>query len=137
MDAKPVRVFRPIAARQAPRLPATLRRRRPRAYAEWAALQRWGRLPVWEESPPGHLLRAAREAAGLTQEALARRLDCSQQAVAQAERADANPTIGFARRWAEATGAPCRLTLTLPEVETSRPSPEGPFRAAADPERLR
>jgi DNA-binding XRE family transcriptional regulator len=110
-----VRVFRPIAARQALPLSPTLRRRRPRAYAEWAALRRWGRLPAWEESPPGYLLRAARETAGFTQEALARRLDCSQQAVAQAERADANPTLGFARRWAQATGTQCRFTLTLPD----------------------
>lgn len=106
-----MRTFREIGPRPAPPLPDTLRRRRPRAYAEWAALRRWGRLPTWEESPPGYLLRAARETAGLTQKALARRLDCTQQAIAQAERADANPTVGFVRRWASATGA--RLGLTL------------------------
>jgi DNA-binding XRE family transcriptional regulator len=94
-----------------PPLPPGVRRRRPRAYAEWRALRRWGELPAWEEAPPGYLLREAREAAGLTQQQLARRLDCTQQAVAQAERSQANPTVNLVRRWAEATGT--RLCFEL------------------------
>ena len=85
-----------------PLLPA-LMRRRPRAYAEWKALQRWQKLPEWEEAPPGYLLRLAREQAGFTQQTLADRLGCSQQAIAQAERAASNPTIALLRQWAAAT----------------------------------
>lgn len=103
--------YRLLRAERVPPLPAGVRRRRPRSYLEWRALRRWGRLPAWEESPPGYLLREARDEAGWTQEQLARRLGCSQQAVAQAERAQANPTIDLMRRWAEATGR--RLVVEL------------------------
>lgn len=111
MGERPMRVYGPAAGIDLPPLAPGLRRRRPRAWAEWKALRRWGRLPEWEESPVGYLLREAREGAGLTQARLAARLDCSQQAVAQAERADANPTVGLVRRWAAATGT--RLSLIL------------------------
>ncbi|MBC8646203.1 MAG: helix-turn-helix transcriptional regulator [Thermoanaerobaculia bacterium] len=90
---------------------AQLKRRRPRAYYEWKALRRWGKLPGWEISPPGYLLRLARERASLTQSGLASRLRSTQQAVAQAERWDANPTVAFMERWANACGA--RLTLEI------------------------
>jgi transcriptional regulator with XRE-family HTH domain len=50
------------------------------------------------------LLRRTREAAGLTQVELAGKLGHTQQAVAQAERSDSNPTIRFLRRWAAACG---------------------------------
>ena len=86
-------------------------RTRPRAYAEWKALRRWGQIPSWERTPPGYVLRETREAADLTQADLARRLGTSQQAVAQAERSIANPTIDFMRRWAEACGARFRFEL--------------------------
>jgi transcriptional regulator with XRE-family HTH domain len=86
-------------------------RRRPRRFPEWKALRSWGRLPAWELEPVGYLLRAAREAAGLTQAELARRLGCTQQAVAQAERWESNPTVGFIRRWAEACGSKLKLVL--------------------------
>ena len=82
-----------------------LRRNRPRAYEEWRALYRWGRLPTWEETPAGYLLRFAREAGGFTQKEMARRLGCSQQAVAQAERWQSNPTVRFLRRWCRAARA--------------------------------
>jgi transcriptional regulator with XRE-family HTH domain len=75
-------------------------------------------LPSWEVSPPGYLLREARERADLTQADLAVRLGCSQQAVAQAERWDSNPTVGFLRSWADATGK--RLALEL--VAASEPT---------------
>jgi DNA-binding XRE family transcriptional regulator len=90
-----------------PRLP----RRRPRSFEEWAALRRWRRLPAEEQLVPGYLLRAAREEGGLTQQDLARRLGCSQQAVSQAERWSANPTAELMRAWAEATGR--RLEIEL------------------------
>jgi DNA-binding XRE family transcriptional regulator len=98
---------RPLLAK----LPKGLVRRRPRRFAEWKALRGWGRLPAWELEPVGYVLRLAREETGLTQTELARRLDCSQQAVAQAERWEGNPTVEFMRRWAEACGS--RLSLRL------------------------
>ena len=84
------------------RLPSNLVRRRPRSYLEWKTLRRWGKLPAWEDDPTGYLLRDLREKAGWTQQALARRLECSQQAVAQAERWESNPTIRFIKAWAGA-----------------------------------
>ncbi len=82
-----------------------LSRARPRAFAEWQALQRWGKLPFWEQAVAGYLLRGAREQAGLTQKLLGEKLGVSQQAVAQAERWSANPTVEFMRRWADACGS--------------------------------
>jgi DNA-binding XRE family transcriptional regulator len=93
------------------RLPPGLVRRKPRAFAEWKALRRWGKLPAWEVQPAGFLLRSAREDAGLSQSELAQRLGCSQQAVAQSERWRSNPTVAFMRRWAEACGSEMSLTL--------------------------
>jgi len=83
----------------------------PRAFAEWQTLRRWGKLPLREPAVPGYLLRDARERAGLTQKVLAQRLGVSQQAIAQAERWEANPTVGFLRRWAVACGATLRVEL--------------------------
>ena len=88
---------------------ASIARQRPRSFAEWQALRRWGKLPEWERGVAGYLLRASRETAGLTQAELGTRLGASQQAVAQAERWTANPTIGFMRRWAAA----CGVAITL------------------------
>jgi DNA-binding XRE family transcriptional regulator len=85
-------------------LPTNLLRRRPRVYQEWKVLKDWGKLPAWESMPPGYLLREVREAASLTQAAMSMRLDCSQQAVAQAERWEANPTAKFMQQWAAAVG---------------------------------
>ena len=92
-------------------LPTGLQRRRPRRYAEWKALRAWGKLPAWEPAPDGFLMREAREKADLTQAALAERLGCSQQAIAQAERWNANPTTDFVRRWARACGAALKLEI--------------------------
>jgi DNA-binding XRE family transcriptional regulator len=88
-----------------------LERRRPRAYEEWLALASWGRLPRQERQVPGYLLRRARERARLSQQELANRLGCSQQAISQAERWQSNPTVGFMEAWALATG--CNLELGL------------------------
>ena len=99
-----MRTFTAPPERELPELSPRIRRRRPRDYIEWKTLRRWGKLPDWEDSPAGYLLREARERAGLTQAELAERLSCSQQAVAQAEHPDANPTVRFLRRWAAATG---------------------------------
>ena len=93
------------------RLPRGLVRRRPRSFAEWKALRSWKKLPAWEPEPPGFLLRLSREEAGMTQADLARRLGASQQSVAQAERWNANPTVEFMRRWADACGARLRISL--------------------------
>lgn len=93
-------------------LPKGLVRRRPRRFAEWKALRGWGKLPSWELEPVGYLLRVAREGAGLTQAELAHRLGCSQQAVAQAERWEGNPTVELMRRWADACGSRVKIKLT-------------------------
>lgn len=95
-------------------LPPGARRRRPRDYLEWRTLYRWGRIPAWEESPPGYLLREARERVGLSQAALAVRLGCSQQAVARAERGDSNPTVDLLRRWSAATGLELLISFEAP-----------------------
>ncbi len=79
-----------------------LTRRRPRNYIEWTTLRRWGKLPEREAFVPGFNLRHAREEAGITQAELAQKLGVTQQAVAQAERWDSNPTIAFIKRWADA-----------------------------------
>ena len=96
------------------RLPTGLVRSRPRGYAEWKALRRWGKLPSWEVEPPGYLLRLAREEAKLTQRELAERVGCSQQAVAQAERWRSNPTLELMRRWAAACGARLKIDVRVP-----------------------
>jgi DNA-binding XRE family transcriptional regulator len=92
-------------------LPKGLIRRRPRRFAEWKALRGWDKLPPWEIEPVGYIMRLARERAGLTQTDLARRLGCSQQAVAQAERWESNPTVDLIRTWAKACGSNVRIEL--------------------------
>ena len=110
------------APRERPALPRTsLRRRKPRAYDEWRALRRWGRVPYWEVDPPGYLLRETREAAGFTQGGLAARLGCTQQAIAQAERFTSNPTIEFVREWARALGQNAVLEFTGDEAGAAPP----------------
>jgi transcriptional regulator with XRE-family HTH domain len=66
--------------------------------------------------------RVAREAVGLTQSELARRLRCTQQAVAQAERWLSNPTVDFVRRWARACGSTARIEIAQ---EAGKRKPEG------------
>ena len=92
-------------------LSARVRRRRPRSYLEWKTLRRWGALAPWEETPIGYLLRHAREEADLTQREMGRRLGCSQQAVAQAERWASNPTIRFVRDWMRTLGRKVDIAL--------------------------
>jgi DNA-binding XRE family transcriptional regulator len=92
-------------------LPDGLVRRRPRRFAEWKALRAWGKLPSWEAEPVGYLMRLAREKAALTQGELARRLGCSQQAVAQAERWESNSTVDFLRRWAAACDSKVEIRI--------------------------
>ena len=91
-----------------------LRRTRPRSFIEWKTLRRWGKLPAWEADSAGYLLRLTREEAGLTQKDLAKGLRSTQQAVAQAERWNSNPTVEFFRRWAKECGATVQLHLTHP-----------------------
>ncbi|HMF10593.1 MAG TPA: helix-turn-helix transcriptional regulator [Thermoanaerobaculia bacterium] len=67
------------------------------------------RKTATEDAPVGDLLRHAREQAGLTQAELAHQFRCTQQAIAQAERAETNHTIEFLRRWAKA----CKKQLSI------------------------
>jgi DNA-binding XRE family transcriptional regulator len=97
-----------------------LARNRPRTFAEWKALRRWGKLPIWERGIVGYRLRALREAAGLTQKSLAARLGVTQQAVAQAERWESNPTVDLLRRWAAACDATLEIRL---DQRTATPTP--------------
>ena len=85
---------------------------KPRRFEEWSALRRWNQLPPWEPIRPGYLLREAREAAELTQAELAKRLGVSQQAVAQTERPDANPTVALLETWGRALGIELRIELS-------------------------
>lgn len=105
-----LRVIKPSHTALAFPLPA-LSRKRPRVFEEWKSLRRWGRLGDEERYVPGYQLRLAREQAGLSQQELAGRLGCSQQAVSQAERWSANPTVRFIEAWARATDR--RLVLEL------------------------
>ena len=106
-----MKIYTAPAARDLPVPDYGARRRKPRDYFEWRALRRWGKLPAWEDSPPGYLLREARETAGITQGELSRRLGRSQQAIAQAERWSSNPTAAFIRAWADALALELRIAL--------------------------
>jgi len=99
-----MRFYRALRRKSPPALPAGMYGLRPRSFVEWKTLRGWGKLPPWDLEPAGYLLRLARESAGLTQQELARKLECSQQAVAQAERWNSNPTVDLLRRWAAACG---------------------------------
>ena len=76
-----------------------LTRRRPRDFREWRTLREWGKLPQRKAQQPGYVLRSIRQDAGLTQKQLAERLQITQQAVSQAERWNANPTVGLMFAW--------------------------------------
>lgn len=110
-DSKALKTYFSPPARTRGISPPSARRNRPRSYGEWKALVRWGQLPPWEPTPAGYRMREAREIAGLTQAALARRLGCTQQAVAQAERWNSNPTVEFLERWAAACGKSLKLSF--------------------------
>jgi len=88
-----------------------LTRRRPRNFLEWRTLREWGKLPERERAVWGYILRIAREGSGLTQAELARSLGVTQQAVAQAERWDSNPTVAFIERWS--TACNCKLEMRI------------------------
>jgi transcriptional regulator with XRE-family HTH domain len=68
-------------------------------------------LPLWEEMPLGYLLRSVREDAKVTQQEMGERLDCSQQAIAQAERWQSNPTARFLREWARALDRELEISI--------------------------
>jgi len=86
-----------------------LPRVKPRGFIEWKTLRRWGQLSGSERGVPGYLLRLAREETGLTQAELASKLEVSQQAVAQAERWQSNPTVAFMASWMRACGRELEL----------------------------
>ena len=113
-ESRPMRRLVAAEPRSLPPPPRGVKRRKPRDFLEWTTLRRWGKLPDWEESPPGYLLREARGKAGFTQRDLAARLGSTQQAVSQAERSDANPTVAFMRRWAEACDVELVMRLAPP-----------------------
>ena len=94
-------------------LPKVQPRLKQRSYTEWKFLRTWGKLPQWELKPAGFVLRLAREEAELTQAQLAGRLGCSQQAVAQAERWDSNPTVHFLREWERATDGKLSVEVSV------------------------
>ena len=54
----------------------------------------------------GNHIRTCRERAGLTQEALAQRMACTQSYISQIEALDARPTLGTLQKVAEALGCP-------------------------------
>jgi transcriptional regulator with XRE-family HTH domain len=66
---------------------------------------------------PALLVRTARQASGLTQKELARRLGTTQTAVARLERARSNPTFATLERALNATGH--RLEITVEPVQAS------------------
>jgi transcriptional regulator with XRE-family HTH domain len=70
------------------------------------------------------LIREARYAAGLTQAALAERLDVSQAAIAKLERQGANPTVDTLENVLRATGHRLELSAgPAPRLDTD----ESPF----------
>jgi len=54
----------------------------------------------------GNNIRSCRERAGLTQEALAKRIGCTQSYISQIEQPDARPTLGTLQKIAKALGYP-------------------------------
>jgi transcriptional regulator with XRE-family HTH domain len=58
------------------------------------------------------LLKQAREAAGLSQRDMARRLRVPQQQVNRLEQKSARPTVLTVERWAKALGLTMHITLT-------------------------
>jgi transcriptional regulator with XRE-family HTH domain len=76
------------------------------------------------------LLREARYAAGLTQAALAERLDVSQAAIAKLERKGANPTVDTLDNVLWATGHRLELSAApthQPDADESPFPDESPF----------
>ena len=72
-------------------------------------------------NPSAEIIRTARRDAGLTQQQLARRLGISQAAVAQLERATANPTLATVERALRATNhrLELRAVRSEPEVDVT------------------
>jgi HTH-type transcriptional regulator / antitoxin HipB len=82
-------------------------------------------MPRTTMSPPdaaavGSSIRAARERIGLSQTALADRLDVTPAYLNKLEAGRANPTVGSLARVATALG--CRLKIGFEPAERSRPS---------------
>jgi transcriptional regulator with XRE-family HTH domain len=74
------------------------------------------------------LLRDARYAAGLTQAALAERLDVSQAAIAKLERQGANPTVNTLDNILRATGHRLELSATTTrQLEANARPPDKPY----------
>jgi DNA-binding XRE family transcriptional regulator/predicted RNase H-like HicB family nuclease len=88
-----------------PPLPSSKARRAP-------AGQRSIMVPVSAPLAARLQLRAARHRAGLTQEALARKVGVSQQQIAGLESPDANITLGTLLRVADALGQDVAITLS-------------------------
>ncbi len=88
-----------------------LNRGRPRSFAEWSALRRWGKLPDWELDVAGFVMRQARQDAGVTQVELAKSVGITQQAVSRAEQWSSNPTVDLMRCWLAACGLRLKLVV--------------------------
>lgn len=69
-----------------------------------------------EELSLASALIAARRAAGVSQEEVARRMRTSQPAVARLESGKANPSVDTLRRYAAATGTQLKIALERPKV---------------------
>ena len=72
----------------------------------------------------GHEIRRARQAAGLTQTELAKRLDLTIPYVSNVEAGRVNLTVGQLARFADALGSD--LQLHLPPIEIPAPAIEVP-----------
>ena len=68
----------------------------------------------------GPQIRAAREAAGLSQVQLAELMDADQGQVSRTERGDKMPTVPTLRRFAEALDATCTIGRTITFVPNSK-----------------
>lgn len=80
-------------------------------------------------SATGRMIKAARQAAGMSQAELARRLGVSQPMVSIYESGAREPSVVTLRRFARGLGLQVSLT---PAPETGRPSPEEAGRQLED-----
>jgi len=84
---------------------------------------RWDREPAFrqaydalaDEFALAAALIDARAQAGLSQEAVARRMRTSQQTISRLEGGKANPSLDTLRRFAKATGTQLKISFAIPK----------------------